>query len=184
MHRKMCARTRSGLAWDRAHLQVDGLDRAEGPLDVSQRLVVAHALGRIHLRGGHGGANDVQAVQRRLAGEAVLLARPTQGCVSELRSKCLPTFVLIDDLPTRTPIASCPLSLPASTRALILLEVALGGATASRLCARQPGQRFIAAGHQALTGVVRRAQLEQIALIEQVHLKMPLLEQRTDRCAS
>src|ERR1700692_4067556 len=100
-----------------------------------------------------------------------------------LRSKCLATLYWLMILPTRTPIASCPLSLPASTRALIL-EVALGGRQQLLTLVRaQPGQRFIAAGHQALTGVVRRAQLEQIALIEQVHLKMPLLEQRTDRCA-
>ena len=36
------------VVMDRAHLQVDGLERAERALDVGQGLVVAHALGRIH----------------------------------------------------------------------------------------------------------------------------------------
>ena len=36
---------------DRAHLQIDGLERTEGALDVGERLVVAHAVGGIHLRG-------------------------------------------------------------------------------------------------------------------------------------
>ena len=35
-----------GAVVDRAHLQVDRLERAERALDVGQRLVVAHAVGR------------------------------------------------------------------------------------------------------------------------------------------
>ena len=38
---------------DGAHLQIDGLERTEGALDVGQRLVVTHAVGRTHLRCGH-----------------------------------------------------------------------------------------------------------------------------------
>ena len=39
-----------GAVVDRAHLQIDRLERAERALDVGQRLVVAHAVGRVHLR--------------------------------------------------------------------------------------------------------------------------------------
>src|SRR6202140_2475726 len=67
-----------------------------------------------------------------------------------------------------------PIELTRVHAGLDLLEVALGGRQQLLTLVRaQPGQRFIAAGHQALTGVVRRAQLEQIALIQQVPLKMP-----------
>ena len=46
-------------------------DRAEGPLDIDQRLVVAHALRRIHLRCRRRGANDVHAVQCGLAAQPI-----------------------------------------------------------------------------------------------------------------
>ena len=40
------------------------------------------------------------------------------------------------------------------------------------------GQPPIAAGHQALTRIVRRAQFEQIAHVKQVELRLLLLDQR------
>ena len=48
----MCTDPIGGTVMDRPHLQVDRLERAERALDVGQRLVVAHAIGGVHLRRG------------------------------------------------------------------------------------------------------------------------------------
>src|SRR5258706_11223300 len=101
-----------------------------------------------------------------------------------LGSKCLATLYLVDDL--AHPHADRVLTAePACVHAgLDLLEVALGGRQQFLTLVRaQPGQRLIAAGHQALARVVRRTEFEQIALIDQVNLKLPLLDHRPDRCA-
>jgi hypothetical protein len=47
----------------------------------------------------------------------------------------------------------------------------------------QLGQCVVAAGHQALAGIVWRGDLGQVALIEQAQLQMALLDQRSDRDA-
>ena len=140
-----------GAVVDRAHLQVDRLERAERALDVGQRLVVAHAVGGVHLRGGDRGADDVDAVQRGLGGDALALAREGEASSPMVSSKCLATLYWLMTLPTRRPIASAPLSLPASHPRLDLGQVALGGGEQLLALVRaQLGQLRIAARHQPL----------------------------------
>ena len=83
---------------DRAHLQVDRLERAKRPLDVGQRLVVAHAVGRIHLRRAQRGADDVDAVQRCLGGDGLELARTGERVLPDRQLEVLGHLVLVDDL--------------------------------------------------------------------------------------
>ena len=99
-------------------------------------------------------------------------------------SKCLATLYWLITLPTRKPISSWPASLPRVHAGLDLLEVGLGGREQFLALVRaQLGELRIAARHQALAGIVRRAQLEQVALVEQAQLQMALLDQRADRDA-
>ena len=55
---------------DGAHLELDGLEVAEGPLGMGQALVGEdHGAGRGQLGGGHAGADDVEPVERGLGGD-------------------------------------------------------------------------------------------------------------------
>jgi hypothetical protein len=53
------------------------LERAEGALDLLELLVGAHDLGRFELGAGDADAQDVDAVERGLGGDLLLLA---PGC--------------------------------------------------------------------------------------------------------
>ncbi len=94
----MCADPVSGAVVDRAYLQIHGLERAKRALDVGQRLVVAHALRRIHLCRGHGRADNIDAVQRRLGGDAVRLARERKRGVADHQIEMFGDLVLVDHL--------------------------------------------------------------------------------------
>ena len=59
---------------DGADLQVDGFHRAERPLDLGERLVTAHRIGRRHLFLRYAGADDVDAIERRFRGDLLLEA--------------------------------------------------------------------------------------------------------------
>src|SRR5512133_3262814 len=59
---------------DRADIEVDGLQRTEGALDLSQALIRAHGGAGIEGLGRHGGAQDIEAVERRLGGDAGVIA--------------------------------------------------------------------------------------------------------------
>lgn len=61
----------------RADLEVDGLEGAEGALDLGQRLVGAHRAYIIDGVEGQAGADHVDAVQRRLLGDG--LGFPGEG---------------------------------------------------------------------------------------------------------
>ena len=50
------------------------LEPAEGALDLLELLVGAHDVGRFELRAGDAGAQDVDAVERGLGGDLLLLA--------------------------------------------------------------------------------------------------------------
>jgi len=62
-----------GPVVDRPHEQVDGLQGAEGALDVGQRLVVAHRVLGTHALLGQAGAHDVDAVEGGFLGDALLV---------------------------------------------------------------------------------------------------------------
>jgi hypothetical protein len=66
---------------------------------------------------------------------------------------------------------------------LIFSRLASVAASSSSRLRAQLGEFRIATGHQALARIVRRIQFEQIALIEQVQLQLPLLNKRADRYA-
>ena len=102
-----------------------------------------------------------------------------------VESEMLGDLVLVDDLAhAHADLVLAPVSLPATTRALIFCEIGLGRCQQIFALVRaQFGQVRIAAGHQALARVVRRTEFEQIALIEQAQLQMSLLDQGADRCA-
>jgi hypothetical protein len=55
------------------------LERAEGALDLVELLVGAHDVGRFELRAGDAGAQDVDAVERGLGGDLLLLAPGCSG---------------------------------------------------------------------------------------------------------
>ena len=82
---------------NRPYLQVDRLQRAECALDVGQRFVVTHAVCRVHLRRRQRGANDVNAIERRLSGDAVLLTLKGQRGGADGQGEVLGDLVLIDD---------------------------------------------------------------------------------------
>ena len=83
---------------NRANLQVNGLDRTEGALDVSKRLVVAHAVGVAHLGSGHRGTDDVDAIERRFGGDAVRPALKRECRLINDPFEMLGDLVLVDDL--------------------------------------------------------------------------------------
>lgn len=59
---------------DRARLEIDRIEGAEGGLDIGQRLIVAHTVRRHHFFRLHRGVNDIEAVQHGFGGDAVGLA--------------------------------------------------------------------------------------------------------------
>ena len=73
-----------------------------------------------------------------------------------LSSKSLATWYWLMTVPTRTPIASAPLSLPASTRALTLSKLrSVAASRSSRLCGSKLGQRPLATHQHAARNVGR-----------------------------
>ena len=75
---------------DRAHLQVHGIEAAEGALDPGQLLVAAPHIFRCQI--ALAGADHVQAVQGCLVLDRVRALAELQTPVSELGLECLPTL--------------------------------------------------------------------------------------------
>ena len=104
--------------------------------------------------------------------------------LADVQFEVLGHLVLVDDLAHAQTDRIGALELARIHAVLDLLQVTFGGREQLLALVRaQRRQLRIAAGHQALAGVVRRSDLEQVALIEQAQLKMPLLDQCADRCA-
>jgi len=104
MQMNTCARTRVlRVVVDRAQVQVDGLQGAEVALHPGQRLVRGHDLGRVHLLGRHGGADDVDPVQGRLGGDLVLVASEREPVIGDVQGVVLGHLVPADDLPDPDP---------------------------------------------------------------------------------
>src|SRR5487761_2315740 len=82
---------------NRAYLQIDGLDRTKGALDVGERLVIAHTVGDIHLRGAHRGTNDVDAVERGFGSDALVFALEGKRVLTDVEYEMLSDLVLVDD---------------------------------------------------------------------------------------
>ena len=75
------AHARGGPMEDRSDLEIDGLDAAEGALDLGQALVGAHAGAVVEGLGGEAGADHVDAVEARLGVDLVVsCGRRRSGC--------------------------------------------------------------------------------------------------------
>ena len=70
-HEDMRADPLSGVVVDRAHLEVHGLEAAEGAFDGAQALVGAHGLLGVEFARRHAGAHHVQPVQGCLRGDGM-----------------------------------------------------------------------------------------------------------------
>ena len=141
---------------NRAHLEVDGLDRTEGALDVGQRLVVAHTIRRFHLRDWHRGANNVEAIQGSFSGDAVRLASERERPLVDDEFKVFGDLVLVDDLADAHADHIHSREFAGGHLGLDRPEVLLcGGQQGFALVRAQLGQLRIATGHQAFAGIVR-----------------------------
>lgn len=83
----------------RAHVQIDRLDRAEGPLDVGEALVGSHRRIGIELRRGQTGADHIQAIEGCLGRDAFVLALPGEARVGDGELEVLGHVVAIQAAP-------------------------------------------------------------------------------------
>src|SRR5262245_24847731 len=110
-------------------------------------------------------------------------------------SKCLATLYLFTTLPARTPMVPLPLSLPRATilrtfssssvTALSLAAhvlVLLGGRRNQRLALMCTQLRELrsAAGDEPFAGEVGVRELEQVAMIKQSQLQLPIIDKGSD----
>src|SRR5664280_1848916 len=87
----------------RAQVQVDALDGPEVAFHPGQGLVGSHYLGRVHLLGTDGGADDVEPVQGRLGGDLVLVVGEGERVGGYVQGVVLGHLVPADDLPDPDP---------------------------------------------------------------------------------
>jgi hypothetical protein len=69
---------------DGPHFQRRALERSEGLLHLAQALVASHNSLLAHLLFGHGGLDDVAAIQRSLSGQFFFVHTPFQGAFYHL----------------------------------------------------------------------------------------------------
>src|SRR5262249_38090951 len=153
---------------DGPQVQVVGLEVPEVPLDVLEAFVCGHDRAGTQLGGGDGGAQHVEAVQGRLGVDLVLPAGDGQGGVGDGDGEVLAGLVLADHLAGLDADLVLPGQPPRIDAGDEGLEELPGGA--GQLLAGAGavfGQRWVAAGDQPLTGVVRVADLGQVLLVEQ-----------------
>ena len=96
----------------------------------------------------------------------------------------LGNFVLVDDLAHAHTDFVLTFQASSNHRRKHFLEVILGRFEQGfALVGAKFGELRIATGDQALARIIRMLKLEEIALIEQVQLQLPLLDERADRDA-
>jgi hypothetical protein len=143
---------------DRADIEVDGLQRTEGALDLSQALIRAHGGAGIEGLGRHGGAQDIEAVERRLGGDGGVIAGKRKIVVADGDAEVLGELAaaehgtdrLADDGGARERLAG------AANAGLDALELPLGGGEQLASLARAfLGQRRVAASPRVRPGVRR-----------------------------
>jgi hypothetical protein len=80
---------RLGVVMDGPHVQVERLQAAEGALDLAQGLVAPHHGGGVELYRGQVGPQHVEAIERRLLRDLLLIAcrssRPSRAAPARLR---------------------------------------------------------------------------------------------------
>src|SRR4051812_26064324 len=121
---------------DRPDLEVDGLEGAEGAFHAGQRLVVADRIVGGHVTLFDTGANDVETIERGFLGDLVVAQREVEAGLADRQLEVLGD--LLNTLPTRTPMAAAPRSVPRPTMARTLSSWAVvASISAVRLWARR-----------------------------------------------
>src|SRR5664279_1885272 len=161
-----------GPVVDRAQVQVDGFEGPEVAFYPGQALVGRDDLGRVHLFGGHGGADDIEPVQGRLGGDLVLVAGEDERVVGDVQEVVLGHLVPADDLPDPDPDLAGTSQAPGSHGGddLCQLDVRCVQQGQAFPCAFG-GQGGVTAGDQAFPGVVGVGDLGEVGLVEQAHLQ-------------
>jgi len=169
---------------DRAYLQIDCLDRTEGALDLCQALVGGDRGIGVERLPGEAGADDVQAVERRLGVDAALLALPAEAGVGDREFEVLGHVVVIRATPRPQGDRLRPAQRVALTRHGCGNRRQLGLGRRQQLgplAGALFGQQGVAAHDQALARKVFAVQFQQIALIKQRGLEgAVLLRQQGD----
>src|SRR5450759_3234785 len=101
-----------GPVVDGAQVQVDGFDGPEVSFYPGQGLVGRHDLGRVHLLGTDGGADDVDPVQGRLGGDLVLVAGEGERVFGDVQDLVLGHLVPAHDLADPDPDLAGPGQAP------------------------------------------------------------------------
>jgi hypothetical protein len=81
---------------DGTDTQVQALECTEGLFDVAQLFVRPHGIFCVQGVGRLGRADDIDSIERLLAGDGVCLARPEQMVVRDFQSKMLGDLVAVD----------------------------------------------------------------------------------------
>src|SRR5262245_20812787 len=88
---------------DRANLEIDGLHRAEGPVDPGEVLVGVYGMIAGQRLPRYAGANDIDAIEPGLGGDLFDLARPAEVAVANVEGEVLGHLLGIDDFTDRKP---------------------------------------------------------------------------------
>ena len=169
---------------DRADVQVHALERAESALHFGQAFVVQDGGFGAHLGLGDGGADHIEAVERRFGGDALFIDAEGEGRMLDIEIEVLFHLVLADDLASAQADLIAP-GEPAGgdpvrdflKRALRRLDqvLALGRAQLRKL--------RVAAGHQPFAGIILAGEADEIALVEQIGLQLPGIGEPGDGAA-
>jgi hypothetical protein len=73
---------------DGADLQIDAFHGAEGAFHFTQRFVVAHRIGRVHVHFGNTGADDMQAIKRRFGEDLILAHAAGEVLILDVEPRC------------------------------------------------------------------------------------------------
>src|SRR5258705_1990309 len=187
MQSKTCARTRGAVQWNTGRSsRSDGLQRAEGVPDAAETFVGAtRSVGRQPMgltRGGIGvfgrqvGADDIDAVERSLGGDAERVLGEAERIIGdadvEMLSHVAPPQHCANRLADRRGAAQWtarPLYAGRNAR-----EVVLGGGQQLRAFAGPLfGEQRVLADHQAFARIVGAGDLGHVAVIKQRGLQRP-----------
>ena len=77
---------------DGPDLEIDGLERAKGPLDLGELLVGQHGLICSHDLLGHRGANHIDAIHGGVTVQGVVISHESQAVVTDVNPEILPNL--------------------------------------------------------------------------------------------
>ena len=170
---------------DRADLDLV-FHRPERPLGDFELLVGAHDRGRAgEPCGGAGGADDVEAVERGLGGDLLVLAGVGEGAVGDLELEVLGHLVAVDDLADaradRAGVGGAQRPARPVDHRLDLFQLGLGGGQQLAALARAfGGDGGVAADDEPLAREPLGADLGQVGLVKEPQLQIARVEQRAD----